>query len=345
MVVKSKKTYVISALFLVAILILCSCGKSVKVSQKSNVSMGSVVTVKTYSSSEQTNLQSQDAVLENINALDMLISKNSEQAKLFLINQKSGEEHVVDEELYQYIKTSSDIFSLSEKKVSVSSGALTQAWGIDNDEFVLPQENVINAVLPLCNDELISFNDTAKSIKTAKGQVINLGAVGKGIACDKAVETLKSYPEIDGAVVSVGGSIALYGSINDSGRFTVGIRNPFGSENEHFATVNVKESFISTSGSYEKTFEINGKKFHHILDLTTGYPVENNLCSVTIIAPNGLVSDALSTMCFVLGEEKSQSVLQKYTAQAVFVYKDKTVSVTQGIESDFSITDNSFKLV
>ena len=85
--------------------------------------------------------------------------------------------------------------------------------------------------------------------------------------------------------------------------------------NEYFATLTVGERFLSTSGSYEKQFTENGKTYHHILDLTTGYPAETQLVSVTIVAQTGLQSDALSTLCFLLGEEDSCEVLELYNAQ------------------------------
>ncbi|MEG1551711.1 MAG: FAD:protein FMN transferase, partial [Oscillospiraceae bacterium] len=102
---------------------------------------------------------------------------------------------------------------------------------------------------------------------------------------------------------------------------------------------------VSTSGDYEKTFEKDGKSYHHILDLTTGYPVDGEITSVTVFSDKGYVSDALSTMCFALGIEKSCEVLKLYSSQAVFVKKDKTVVVTQGLKDLVKITNPDFKLV
>jgi thiamine biosynthesis lipoprotein len=147
-------------------------------------------------------------------------------------------------------------------------------------------------------------------------------------------------------VISVGGSIAVSGVRDDGKPWKIGVRNPFGNQNDYFAKLVISDSlaFISTSGSYEKQFEKDGKKYHHILDLTTGYPVDTDLVSVTVKADSGFLSDALSTLCFVLGENESLPILEKYNAEAVFVYADKTVSATDGISDSLEIVDGEFKL-
>ena len=136
---------------------------------------------------------------------------------------------------------------------------------------------------------------------------------------------------------------AIPGSPKDGAPFTVGVRDPKGSENAYFATLSLYGGFVSTSGSYEKKFEQDGKTYHHLLDLTTGYPAETDLCAVTVTANTGLQSDALSTLCFLLGEEKSLPILQEYGAEAIFVYTDKTVHVTGGLSSALQITDSTYQ--
>ncbi len=110
--------------------------------------------------------------------------------------------------------------------------------------------------------------------------------------------------------------------------------------------LSLTDAFISTSGDYEKRFTAeDGKTYFHILDLTTGYPVQTELTSVTIKAPTGLLSDALSTLCFILGKEESLPILEKYNADAVFVYKDRTVFATDGIKPYLKITNGDYSLV
>lgn len=317
--------------------------KSVAVSSDT-VAMGSVVSITSYTYDEASGRQLNSEIIKQIQALDRLISKNDEAAELYKLNSASGEAVTVDKELYGYIENTVKLFSQSEGKLSASSGVLTELWGIDTDSFRLPTDDEIKNALPLCNDALLVLDGGNYSVKLADGQKLNLGAVGKGIACDKAVERLTlSSQASQGLVISVGGSVAVTGSRGDGKPWKIGVRNPFGTQNDYFAKLSIENNgFVSTSGSYEKSFEIDGKGYHHILDLTTGYPVETELVGVTVLAPSGFLSDALSTLCFALGEDASQKLLSEYSAQAVFVYGDKTVSVTDGLADSLEITDREF---
>ena len=164
-------------------------------------------------------------------------------------------------------------------------------------------------------------------------------------ALDAAAAVLKGKKT--SAVVSFGGSVLLFGQKPDGGPWTVGVRDPNGDEASYFATLSFalkadEAVFISTSGSYEKTFTENGKTYHHILDPKTGYPVENDLVSVTAVAEDGFLSDALSTALFVIGPgDEANALCKKYLTGAVFVHKDGTVSVTDGLADAFALTDGA----
>lgn len=344
-----RKILSVLSLILTVMLLLCSCGireKTVAVSSET-VAMGSVLSVTSYTYDEASGKQLNSEIFSKIYQLDSLISKNSEDAALYKLNLNADKVQTIDKELFKYISETVNVFSDSQGKLSASSGALTELWGIDTDNFKVPSDNEIKNALPLCNDGDLELDGENYTVKLADGQKINLGAVGKGIACDKAVEWwMLSSQASKGLVISVGGSVAVSGVRDDGKPWNVGIRNPFGSQNEYFAKLKISDniSFISTSGSYEKRFEENGKVYHHILDLTTGCPVETDLVSVTVKADSGFLSDALSTMCFALGEAQALPLLEKYNAEAVFVYFDKTVFATDGIIGSLEITDGEFVL-
>lgn len=344
---KSRK--ILTALVAVSAMIgiFCSCSANrTEDTQNTSVIMGSVVTVQPYCKDKKSNDKLKKDIIEEIKRVDLVISKNNPESELYGINQNSGKDNNISQELFDYIWDTTDIYSLSGNKVSVTSGTLTELWGIDTEEFRLPDDSEIKKAIPLCLDSNIRVteNDLKISIGVQEGQIFNLGSVGKGIACDKAVEMIASKEECEGAVVSVGGSVAVFGTHDGKDAWTVGIRDPYGSASDIFAKLNVKNSFISTSGNYEKKFTIDGKNYHHILDLETGYPVENDLVAVTVVASSGLESDAFSTMCYVLGEEESRKLLEMYEAEAVFIYSDKTVSVTNGLKESLEIINDDYSL-
>ena len=319
-----------------------SCGGSNKTQEAASFAMGSAVSVKTYCSDAEVGQSVCSEITDEISRLDKIISKNDDTAELYAANQNLAQGVRVSRELFDTLESTKEIFSLSGKKAAVTSGALTELWGFDTDNFSVPSDSEIKSAIALCDDSSLSLERNTLTVKSAQGQILNLGAVGKGAACDKAVDILLSHDEIDGAVVSVGGSLALYGSPPGKGSFTIGIRNPFGDVNDMFATLSLPSCFVSTSGNYEKTFESDGVTYHHLLNLTTGKPADNGLCSVTVVAHSGLESDALSTVCFIVGEAASYPILQKYDASAVFVYSDKTVSVSDGLKDAFTLTNSDF---
>lgn len=344
---RRKKGYIFAALA-VLIALLGGCSATRTPVQKSTVSMGSVVTLKLYGAHTEEGTALAEAVLGTIADLDtQVISKNTASAELARLNASEQPEipTKVSERLFSALRESKEIYSFSAGKAALASGALTEAWGLDAENFRVPSETEIQAAKMLCTDETVRLTEDG-CVAFLKGQKLNLGSVGKGLACDVAAKQIADsgiLTKNGGALVSVGGSLALLGTPKSGDPFTVGVRDPFGGENAYFATLSLTDCFVSTSGSYEKTFEQDGKTYHHLLDLTTGYPAETALCAVTVTADTGLQSDALSTLCFLLGEENALPILEKYNAEAIFVYTDKTVHMTQGIAPCVQITDSSFR--
>lgn len=272
-----------------------------------------------------------------------------EGSDIYRVNSSGEHGETVSSETYDELRTVCDVYSDSHGKAAALSGALTELWGFDTDEFRLPSEDEILSAKEKCGDDKLIFDD-GKKVYIPDGAKLNLGSAGKGIALDEAVKRIEEINsqggKITGAVISVGGSVATYGLPKKGKSWNVGIRDPYKTENDYFAVLSLTDAFISTSGDYEKRFTAeDGKTYFHILDLTTGYPVQTELTSVTIKAPTGLLSDALSTLCFILGKEESLPILEKYNADAVFVYKDRTVFATDGIKPYLKITNGDYSLV
>ena len=186
-------------------------------------------------------------------------------------------------------------------------------------------------------------NESVSSIYIGDKCTLDLGAVGKGIACDVVQDYLKKQKEVSGAVIAVGGSILLYGSKADGSDWNVAVQNPRGQDGEAMGVLSLSGTTnISTSGDYEKYFMQDGKRYHHILDPSTGYPADSGLISVTIVSDSGLLSDGLSTACFVLGKEKGEKLLETYGAEGVFIDQNKKVTLTKGLKDKFTILDKEY---
>ena len=148
------------------------------------------------------------------------------------------------------------------------------------------------------------------------------------------------------AIVNLGGNVLVMGSKPDGSVWRIGVQNPFSERGEYLGIAAITDKTIVTSGVYERYFIEGGKRYHHILDTAGGYPVDNGLVGVSIIADISMDADALSTAVFSLGPEKGMALVESLEGvDAIFVMEDKTVTMTEGAKAVFTLTDSTFKIV
>ena len=283
---------------------------------KNAFSMGTVVTARVYGKNAAS---ADDEIISVIRQLDGTISWRVEGSAVDRVN--SGE-RVKLNELAKIIATCREVSDSSGGAFDVTVGRLTRLWDFDDGAEKIPSKKDISAALGTVDYRKLSTEGGI--VSAAEDQLVDLGSVGKGYACDM-VRSYLEMTENEGAVVSVGGSILAYGKRNKAGDpWRIAVKHPR-EENAFLGTIILDEGFVSTSGDYEKYFEKDGKRYHHILDARTGYPAESDLVSVTIVAESGLLSDALSTACFILGSEKGRELAEKYAVGAVFVASDGSI--------------------
>ncbi len=301
--------------------------------QDTAIAMGTVVNLRLFGASDECG----DNIIENINETEKaLLSWREINSDVHRINASAGEMVSVSTETAQIIDKALDVSKNSAGVFDLTVGNITRLWDFGGDNQRVPTETEIENELSNVSYSSVKVTDTA--VEISKNQSLDLGAVGKGAACDR-VRNLLSETRTDSAVISVGGSLLLYGNR----KFNIGIVNP---ENDtaSLGTLKIADTCVSTSGTYEKNFTEGGKTYHHILDATTGYPAKTSLSSVTVICQSGVLSDALSTACFILGYNDALTLLKNYDAEAVFVFTDKTIRLTDGIEKQFTLTDESYKV-
>lgn len=249
----------------------------------------------------------------------------------------SEAEAVLSDEMRDYITELLEVGKMSGGKFDIALGAVSDLWSF-NDSPRVPSTDELTEALSRSGSDKLSLS--GNTLTRADGCIIDLGSAGKGIALDK-VKSYLSDKKISSAVVSVGGSVLLYGK----GSFNVGVRDPWGDAGRSVMTVKLGAGCVSTSGSYERCFEQGGKRYHHILDPDTGLPVENGLVSVTVISDSGLLSDALSTACFVLGAEGGAKLAAKYGCEAIFITENKKVICTDGIKPNVTVHADGYTVV
>lgn len=302
--------------------------------EKTSVAMGTVVTVKLFGFGAKNDL---DKIETEINGLEnSVLSWRKEGSDVYRINKGSGTQVSVLPDTVKIIGQCIDISDDCGGVFDITIGNVTKLWDFGGNNQRLPSDDEIKTALVSVGYKNVSISGNAVQIK--KGQSLDLGAVGKGFVCDKIKELLDKG-RTKSAVVSVGGSLLIYGNRT----FSVGIVNP-DNDKQSMGTLKLKDTCVSTSGNYEKYFEQDGKRYHHILNATTGYPATSEFKSVTVVCESGLISNALSTVCYIAGYRKSIEILKKFDAEAVFIFNNNAVRVTDGLSGKFTVTDDSYTL-
>ncbi len=170
---------------------------------------------------------------------------------------------------------------------------------------------------------------------------LDLGGIAKGYIADK----MKAYLQGEGitsGLINLGGNVLAIGEKPDGSAYTIGIQKPFDETGEPIASVSVSDQTVVTSGIYERSFTLDGRCYHHILDTATGYPYENDLLSVSVICASSADGDGLSTACFALGLEKGLAYIESLDqTEAIFITSDYKLHVTSGIGTTIPIKEIS----
>ncbi len=300
----------------------------------SDYAMGSPISITIYNSK---NAEKNCALAVNrIEELDKkYLSHTNETSYIFRLNNDKTVES--DQWFSNYLE---ECFSLVGNGFTLLSGDFKDLWQIENGGYV-PTEDEIKASLLLHEKSSLASEGLTYCLTAGK---LDLGALGKGTACQEAIETLKNNG-VENALVTVGGTVGVIGSHNGKDEFSVGVRNPFGTQNDYFATLELTDCYISTSGDYEKYFIKDGIRYSHIFDSRTGMPVQNDLTSVTVIADNGTISDYLSTAIYIEGIEKGLLLADEYDAEVIIIKKDKSVIISNSLKDKITIHDNSFSVI
>lgn len=311
-----------------------------------NVAMGAYVQQTVYGKNGE---QAAASAASAISALEGKISWREEDSDIARLNANAGVDWVtVNESTLELLSQCLDVARRSDGAFDPTILPVASLWDFGGDNQRLPQAEEIKQFLPYvdyANLRLDAAEGTA-SLKNTR-DALDLGAVGKGAACDAAVAAYEKSGA-DYGVVAVGGSIGVYGTKKDKSAWKIAVRDPMKTieeqSGEGVGAISMNSGYVSTSGSYEKYFEQDGRLYYHILDPHTGYPAESGLVSVTVTASNGALSDILSTACFVLGREKSAALLEYYDAGGIFIDKNKNVYVSPSLQNHFVLSGEGYTL-
>ncbi len=344
---KKMKAYVlrlVPALVLILAFVLVSCtsgaGKREKTYRLNDFVMSTVLSVTLYGSKDH--CEEVHTLLDNLEKKEL--SWREPASELAGVNKRirSGKECGLTPDFAGWMEKSKDLAGQSGGAFDPTIGSLIDLWNIEGENPAIPPQEEITLLIEETGYEKIHLKDGKLSI--AGKAKFDLGAVGKGIGADEVLKYLKSRSDISAGIVAIGGTVLTYGSKPDAKPWQVAIQDPRAQDGTPMGVLEIdRTTCVSTSGDYEKYFEENGKRYHHILNPQTGWPADNGLISVTVVCDDGLLSDGLSTACFVAGRKKGMEILKKYEAEGIFIDKNKNVYVTDGLKDNFSLLNEDYK--
>lgn len=300
--------------------------------------MDTILTQTAYGDAEDVLQQNNRLVAE----IEQKMSKTIETSEVYLINHAGGQPVEASAETLFVLGEALAAADETSGAFNPALGNIMAAWGFRSAEPSVPPADQIAQLLSSTDYRNIQV---VGSTVNAGNTSIDLGGAVKGYALDMVAENLAAQG-VDSALINFGGSIYAVGQKPDDTPFVIGIKHPdFGQDaDSYMGTLSVDGLFISTSGTYERGFEEDGVWYHHLIDPQTGYPVQNELQSVTIISESGLTSDFYSTALFVMGEQAGLEFARQNGIDALFLTEDGQAVTTDGFAEkyDFKITSTDY---
>ncbi len=303
-------------------LCLSGCAKKPASYSETGFYFNTVITVTLYDQTQE-HLLDQCFVLAK--KYEELFSKTVQGSDVYRINHSNGAPVDVSEDTLWLMEKAIEYAELSDGAVDPTIGAVSGLWDFsENTEKSVPDPEVIaEAVLHMDYRNIVIDRVGQTVALTDPLAQIDLGFIAKGYIADRMKEFLVAN-QVTSALIYLGGNVVAIGAKPDGSPYNVGVQEPFAAIGTAALTLPLTDGSVVSSGNYERYFIKDDILYHHILDTATGYPIDNDLVSVTILSPDSVDGDALSTLVFVMGSEKGRQLIEGLPGiSAVFITKDR----------------------
>lgn len=334
---KNTKNYIIAMLFIIltiSITSLCACSNKENHISKSAVFFDTYITITLY---EGGNLELLDECIEMCNKYEQLFSPSIESSDIAHINNSSGNATSVSDETLQIIKDSIEYSEMTDGLFDITIYPVSSLWDFRTSTPVLPDRDTINAAVKCVDYNKIELDEVSGSVTlNSPGASIDVGSIAKGYIADRIKEYLENNG-VKSAIINLGGDIAIIGSKDKNTPFNIGIADPNKKENI-LCSAMLNNKNIATSGTYERCFEVSGTKYHHILNPHTGYPIETDIDSVSVVSSSAEKADALCTVCILMGSNRAKELIDNTSdAECLIIKNDQSVIKSKNINKYISI--------
>ena len=262
-------------------------------------------------------------------------SANDIDSELMEINLQAGKKAVqVHPDLFELIELGKKHSIAANSHLNIAIGPLVQTWRIGFSDAKLPSKEEIQTLLQITNPEEIVLDNSKKEVYLSKvGMRIDLGALAKGYIADKLKDFLVEQG-VQSGIIDLGGNILTIGENPTFQRpWKIGIQNPILDRGEHVAVIAVTDASVVTSGIYERQLVVDGKTYHHIFDRKTGYPMETEVASITIVAEKSVDCEIWTTRLFGQNPyDIIEEIEQQPGLEAFVITKNQKMMYTSGIQ-------------
>lgn len=334
--------------FSIIIVLLAGCSSKEQVKPpltKSNYLLGTLIDITLYDHQDEKII---DEAFDRIREIEEKMTINSKNpSQITRLNDASGSSEVeLSEDTFYVLEKGKYYSQLSGGEFDITIGPIVKLWNIGTEYAAVPDPQVLTESLKLVDYNKLTLNNEKHTAKLEiSGMIVDLGAIAKGYAADEVAAILKRHG-VKHAIINLGGNILTVGNNINSSPWKIGIQDPYHPRNDYIGIVEVSDKTVVTSGIYERYFEQNGKRYHHIIEPKTGYPADNGLAGVSIIADNSIDGDGLSTSIFILGLDKGMELIESLNnVEALFVTTDKKIYITKGLKGIFTLINSEYTLM
>ena len=321
-------------IMIMTISLLSSCQKKVNTANRTEEVLGTIITGTIYGTQNEDQLMTAlDAAFDRATELEAIFSAKLPDSELTIVNESAFSAPVkISKELYTVLESSLYYATLTGGAFDPTLGNLIGLWGIGTENAAVPDSESLEAYINQRNYENVVLDKNEQTVFfTSDDFSLDLGAIAKGYVADEMKRILEENYDITSALLNLGGNVITIGSKTDGSPWNIGIANP-DEPTSSITTISITNQTVVTSGNYERYFEEDGIRYHHILDAATGYPADNGLISSTIITDSSIDADALSTATFVMGLDASMELIEALdNVEAIFITDEGKILSTEGL--------------
>lgn len=338
--------HVIPISLILALLAGCTSESSPDPTVAQRSLLGTVLRIQAYGKPATDRLLNE--VFDRIAEIEAKMSTSTQDydtTELLQVNRAAGDHAVsVSPDTYHVVERGLYFSELTEGAFNVTIWPLVSLWGIGTEDARVPAEEELERARSLVDHGELELLPNNEIYLPKEGMGVDVGGIAKGYAADEAAQMLREAG-IDHALLDFGGNILVIGNKPNGEAWRIGVQQPDGKRSTYLGILEAQDQTIVTSGPYERYFEQDGKRYHHILNSETGYPAEAGLTQVTIVSERSMSADALSTACYVMGLEDALDLVESLDGvDAIFVTDLREVYITEGLRATFSITEEEYRL-